>query len=160
MEWIVAQGDKPISRVKCRGFLIQGIDLDGVNPDVPGKFLTPLQGVDKKTLTQALTLNASIHREASQKHDGHGMPREPSRWSFRECLEGQCTGPERVITENPWLVSPDGDIGPSQVAFLVLTDEGVKEIVERSLTATKLGSLMGAAEALDSPINHASSRVA
>ena len=72
-----------------------------------------------------------------------GSPRRSPRWPG-------CSTPARAD-----LLPEKRDIGPSQVALLVLADQRVEEVVERGLAAVEALPHVPAVESLDSPLTHA-----
>src|SRR5438270_573862 len=101
-------------------------------------------------------MDALIDSQSCEQNHRHGVP-----WKFPSLFCGQALRLNRpagqgVVTEHAPIFSLERDIGTSQVAFFVLADQRMEEVVERGLTAVKFLPHVSAVKSLDVPLRHGS----
>jgi hypothetical protein len=137
MERVIEQGYEAESQVKITSRFIDGIDLDGSNPNLLSQFLGSFQGVDQEQGSKPLSPNALIDREPPEQNHWYVDPRKSLGLVVRQVRSADSMAGDRVIPQNRSLPITHRHEGSRQVPLVKLTGLLLQPIIERVVTAVE-----------------------
>jgi hypothetical protein len=113
-------------------------------------------GIAEEEAAQASSVDALVDRQPCEQNHRHGVPGKLPGLLRGQALRLDRPAGQGVITQHARIMPLERDIGPSEVALLVLADQPTEEVIKRGLAAVEAFSHVSTIESLDPPLIHAS----
>jgi hypothetical protein len=149
---IILESDESVPQIEAACSIIDGVNLNCSNADMLREVLGPSKRVNQEMSAQPTALGGSCDREPSQEHNRHVDVRQTLGLIRRQRFIAHRMARKRIVTQNDGrFIRRYGHIHACQIAALELARPLREPLVQPSIAAIELPSIMMLGKPLDDP---------